>query len=155
MKRHRVPIENREEHIEPFVRSFVYPHRRARYLKRPQELVSRVSHHLQSELDPRFATALPRTLDAALIIDEARKRGAHEPACVVCCTGPLVRGVIGRLVSLDALINDPSPYPWWYEDAIVSFIPGRLAFVAFEIVGKGTDWYMLCRPNPAPLVVRR
>jgi hypothetical protein len=121
------------EHEEAFVRAFIRPERRDRYLhllghpKRRQKALNRLSHRL--DLDWKLATRVSAQDQCRATLERLlRREGAGNVCHVLCDSGD----VDGRDMPLAEAIDWALSHPF---GVVLCCVPGRLALYKEESIG--------------------
>jgi hypothetical protein len=125
---------DRVTHEEAFVRAFIIPQKRARYLsqlasaKRRSLFLERLNHSL--DYDPALAERVPSNhQDAATIEVMLRRRGAPDVCHVISSLHEWDGREMPLRAALDLIIGN-------CIGTVVSCVPGRLAYYESEDVGE-------------------
>jgi hypothetical protein len=128
------------DHEEQFARAFIVPEKRERYLsllqsKRGRRKLVAGFHHCH-DLDDRFARLIPSDQQSAGSIEQILKKHGAPEVCYVMADDENIDGTemnltdaLSQVVGMDA-------------GALISCIPGKLAYFEMEGLGKR---YLLIR----------
>jgi hypothetical protein len=123
-----VTVDDAKTHEEAFVRAFIVPRKRARYVELLRKRRSRVTRELPHfrDLDPRFAEQVAPPLQSADRI-ESLLRQRHAPA--ICHVISQDQGIDGECLALGEALEIVVGNGL---GTILSCVPGHLAYYEGE-----------------------